>query len=226
VIALIGARGGSKGIPGKNIKDLAGKPLIAHAIDAAKAVKDLKRIVVSTDSEEIAAVARKFGAEVPFMRPPALAQDNSNAIDAYLDAVFRLRSAGDPVNEICVLQPTSPLRTPEDIRAALEIFRVRKADCVVSVCEAPHPVSWYRRIDPAGVLRPVFEATGRNRQEEETLFIPNGAVYVFRADFLAQRQGYYSDSCFPYVMPRERSIDLDTPFDWKMAEMFLSGGRG
>ncbi len=227
MVALIPARGGSKGIPGKNINLMHGRPLIAHTIEAARAARKVHRVVVSTDSEEIAAAAMAAGAEVPFMRPAELAQDGSLAIDAYLDAVARLQAAGEKLADFCVLQPTSPLRLSLDIDEAITQFEKRSADSVISVCEAPHPLAWFRRIDKDGVLR--VHETGKqkpgNRQDEETMYVPNGAIFVLRTDFIKRREGYYSDATFAYVMPADRSVDIDVPFDWRIAELLL-GERG
>jgi N-acylneuraminate cytidylyltransferase/CMP-N,N'-diacetyllegionaminic acid synthase len=227
VLALIPARGGSKGLPGKNIRPLAGKPLIAHSIEAARGAKSVTRVVCSTDSPEIADVAVKFGAEVPFLRPSELAQDNSLAIDNYIYTVDRLNQEGDRIEEYCVLLPTAPLRTAQDIDAAVEIFRDRGADSVISYYPAPHPVQWYRYIDDAGVLRSFLEEGERlaNRQEERKSYLPNGAIYIFRHSIIKGTRKYYTERTYPYLMPANRSIDIDTLEDFNYAEYLIGHSR-
>lgn len=224
MLALIPARGGSKGLPGKNIRPLNGVPLIGHSIRVAKAARGVTRIVVSTDDERIAQIAREEGAEIPFMRPPELATDTSPAMDTLLYTVDRLRrEEGGGHDAFVVLQPTVPLRLPEDVDAAVRIFREREADSVIGVVPAPVPLHWYLEVGPQGVLRP--HAPGNavmNRQDYAELYVPNGAVYVFRTEVLRTRRDYYTERTYPYVMPRERSVDIDELFDFELAEFLLS----
>jgi CMP-N,N'-diacetyllegionaminic acid synthase len=224
MLAIVPARGGSKGLPGKNIRALAGKPLIAHTIEAALAARSITRVICSTDSPDIARVAREFGAEIPFMRPDELAQDNSQAIDNYIYTVDRLNAESPGIEEYCVLLPTAPLRTATDIDGAAEVFRTRKADSVISYYPAPHPVQWYRYIDDSGVLRSFFPEGDRlaNRQEERASYLPNGAIYIFRHSILKSTRQYYTDRTFPYLMPANRSIDIDTLEDFDYAEFLLA----
>jgi N-acylneuraminate cytidylyltransferase/CMP-N,N'-diacetyllegionaminic acid synthase len=226
MIALIPARGGSKGLPGKNIRPLHGQPLINYSIQAALNSEFVSRVIVSTDSEEIAAIARIAGAEVPFLRPQELATDSSVAIDTYIYCCERL---GDlyhqPINELVVLLPTSPLRTAEDIDKAIRLFKSNSADSVISVTEMSQPISWAKKIDSDGILREYF--TGQydnklaNRQECQIAYVPNGSIYVLKYSLLKDKRNYYSDKTFPYVMPRERSIDIDDMLDFDMAEFFM-----
>ncbi|MGO9133439.1 MAG: cytidylyltransferase domain-containing protein [Methylovirgula sp.] len=225
MLALIPARGGSKGLPGKNIRPLLGKPLIAYSIEAARAAANVTRVVVSTDSEEIATVARQYGAEIPFMRPPQLATDTALALDNYVYTLNRLSSErGAPIEEFVVLLPTAPLRTSADIDAAISLFRSKSADSVISYYEAPHPLQWHRYIDDAGVIRALFPEGDRlaNRQKERPSYLPNGAIYVFKSALLIEKQSYYSDRTFPYIMPAERSVDIDTLLDFEFVEFLLS----
>lgn len=226
MLALIPARGGSKGIRGKNLKPLCGRPLIEYTIQSAKASKEISRIVVSTDSVEIADVALKAGAEVPFLRPDYLASDNALAIDNYIYTCERLNNDhGINIDQLVVLQPTSPLRTAEDIDSAISIFSKKNADSVISVVEAGHPVQWYKRIDDNGILREYFsKASLDNRQSLERTFLPNGAIYVFRFKLLLDKR-YYSERTYPYIMPMERSVDIDTLFDFDMAEYLMKKER-
>jgi CMP-N,N'-diacetyllegionaminic acid synthase len=224
MIALIPARGGSRGLPGKNIRPLNGRPLIGWTILAALAAREVDRVIISTEDEAIAEVARGFGAEIPFMRPKELAGDSSAAIDTYVYTIKRLRDEGAAVDAITVLLPTTPLRTSSNIDEAIELFEIKGADSVVSYYEAPHPVQWYKYIDERGVLRSLLPEgdTLLNRQAHVRTYLPNGAIYVFRADLLVNERKYYSDRSYPYIMPVERSVDIDTLHDFELAEFYLS----
>lgn len=225
LLALIPARGGSKGLPGKNIRPLLGKPLIAYTIEAALGAKEIDRLVLSTDDEEIASVSKCYGAEIPFMRPFELAQDNSLIIDTYIYTIERLsREAGKNIESFVVLLPTCPLRNGSDIDKAVQLFREKDADSVISYYPAPHPVQWYRYIDGQGVLRSFFESGDilSNRQDEKKAYLPNGAIYVFRLSMLKNQRVYYTDKSYPYIMPVEKSVDIDTLHDFNLAEYLLS----
>ncbi len=226
MLALIPARGGSKGLPGKNLRPLAGKPLIVHTIESALAAKSIDRVVVSTESPEIAAVARDAGADVPFMRPAALASDDSLVIDTYTYTVDRLRAEGMEIDTLTALLPTVPFRTADDIAAAIRVFRDRDADSVVSYYRAPHPIAWYRYIDENGVLRSFVPEGDRlaNRQAEREAYLPNGAIYVFRYRILKELGVYYTDRSYPYIMPRNRSVDIDSLEDFRFAEFLVREG--
>ncbi len=230
MLALIPARGGSKGLPGKNIRPLAGCPLIAHTIHAAQVAVSITRVVVSTDDEEIAAVARAHGAEVPFLRPAELAGDASPAIDTYLHACSELERQGSPpIEELAVLLPTSPLRMAPDIDQAVGQFRLRSAEAVISVTPSAHPLHWAKVVDDQGVLRdalPGGAANNRNRQDYPQTFLPNGAIYVFSRILLERRAGYYTDRTYPMVMPKQRSVDIDDLYDFAIAEFLLTRGSG
>jgi CMP-N,N'-diacetyllegionaminic acid synthase len=224
VIAIIPARGGSKGLPGKNTKLLKGIPLICYSIDTALKAKLISRVVVSTDDEEIATIAKECGAEIPFMRPQELAEDNSMVMDAYFYTLDRLsKESKTTISSFVALLPTVPLRLPEDIDTAVEIFESNKADSVISVTKAPIPVQWYRKINNNGTLcdyLPEFNAV-LNRQELEQTYVPNGAIYVFRTERLRETRQYYMDKTCPYIMPRERSADIDELLDFEWAEFLL-----
>jgi len=225
LLALIPARGGSKGLPGKNIRPLLGKPLIAYTIEAALGAEEIDRVVMSTDDEEIASVSKSYGAEVPFMRPPELAQDNSLIIDTYIYTIERLsREGGKDIDSFVVLLPTCPLRNSADIDKAIQLFREKDADSVISYYPAPHPVQWYRYIDEQGVLRSFFESGNvlSNRQDERKSYLPNGAIYVFRFSMLKDKRVYYTDKSYPYLMPVEKSVDIDSIYDFNLAEYLLS----
>jgi N-acylneuraminate cytidylyltransferase/CMP-N,N'-diacetyllegionaminic acid synthase len=225
MLAIIPARGGSKGLPGKNIRKLCGRPLIEYTIDAALRSKFVSRVVVSTESASIAEVAVAAGAEVPFLRPEHLATDSALAIDVYLYTCDRLMSLGaGPISDFVTLQPTSPLRLAEDVDAAISLFREKNADSVISVTESARPFEWLRSIGSDGVLRklePPESGVLRNRQECEKTYMVNGAIYVFKCELLKESRDYYSEMTFPYVVPPERSVDIDTILDFEIAEYLM-----
>ncbi|QTA93608.1 cytidylyltransferase domain-containing protein [Desulfonema magnum] len=226
MLAIIPARGGSKGIPGKNIKQLCGKPLIVYTIEAAVAAKFVDRIILSTDDPEIAKIASKYDIEIPFMRPAHLAQDDSLAIDNYIYTLDQLNTKNsNHYDEFIVLQPTSPFRTASDIDNAILLFHGKKADSVISVHEASHPPVWAKKIDPAGALKDYFNIINidnKNRQELEKAYIPNGSIFILKLSFLKNFYSYYSDNTYAFIMSSERSIDIDTPLDFEFAEFLLS----
>jgi CMP-N,N'-diacetyllegionaminic acid synthase len=229
VLGLIPARGGSKGLPGKNLRVVAGKPLIAWTIEAALAASSLSAVVVSTDDEDIARVAAEFGAEVPFMRPAELAADATLMIDTVLHALDALAAQGRDFERVMVLQPTSPLRVAAYIDDAVELMRASGSDAVVSVTETDHSPLWSNTLPPDGrmgaFLRP--EVAGRRRQDLPAYFRLNGAIYLIRVDTLRRARAFIGDFAVAYVMPREASIDVDSALDLDMAELLLrrEGGR-
>lgn len=225
MIAIIPARGGSKGLPGKNIKPLNGKPLIVYTIEAALASDYISEVILTTDSDEIASVAQKAGATIPFMRPAELAGDKSKAIDVYIYTIERLKKEkAIEVHDFIVLQPTSPLRLKEDIDASIQLFRQKKADSVISVTEASHPPVWAKKINSKGILTDYFPeySTNINRQEIEPAYMPNGAIFIFKYSLLKDKYRYYFSRTYPYIMPAERSVDIDSQLDFDFAEFLLS----
>lgn len=222
MLALIPARGGSKGLPGKNIKKLNGKPLIAYTIEAAIKANSIDMVIVSTDCEEIAKVALAYGAEVPFLRPANLSDDSSLAIDNYKYTLDRYSNdTGLSINEFCVLQPTSPLRTVVDIDSAIAMYFENSADSVISYCEEHHPVSWHKYVEGDGSLTNVFgDDVLKNRQDAKPTYYPNGAIYVFSSELIDSGR-YFSERTFAYIMPRKRSVDIDVLDDFKLAEFLL-----
>lgn len=217
VLAVIAGRGGSKGLPRKNIRELAGKPLIAWSIEAAAGSAFLDRTIVSTDDPEIADVARKWGGDVPFLRPEELATDASSIIDAVLHAVDRLR---EPYRYAVLLQATSPLRMSSDIDEALALCRKSHARACVSITPAPK-AGWTLGLNQNGRLMPFFESSARRRQDLPAAYMPNGAVYVAEIDWLRKQSTYYAPEAVGYVMPPERSVDVDTMLDFRLAEAVL-----
>lgn len=218
VLALIPARGGSKGIPGKNIADLAGKPLIAWTIEAAKACPGIDSIVLSTDDPAIASVAARFGCEVPFMRPPELATDVSSSMDVVYHSLERLPG----FDVVLLLQPTSPLRTSTDIEACLDLLK--NAPAVVSVRPSEdHPFLTYE-ISVGGTLAPYARpSTGQSlrRQDLPGAWCLNGAIYAADTEWLKSHRGFISSETVAYQMPSERSIDIDALADLRLADELI-----
>lgn len=219
-LVIIPARGGSKGIPGKNIKPLAGKPLICYAIENARAVAEDCDICVSTDSQEIREVAESTGLKVPFLRPAELAADTSGSREVMLHALDFYKALGREYKRILLLQPTSPFTEPEDIRKALSLWR-EDLDMVVSVKEADtNPYYNAFETDAEGFLN-ISKGDGlyTRRQDAPKVWEYNGAVYLINAESLRKMPMGKFSRRVPLPMPRERSIDLDTPLDWAVAEM-------
>lgn len=218
-LGLIPARGGSKRIPGKNLKLLGGKPLITHTIDAALASKVLWKVVVSTDDDSIARVAEKAGAEVPFRRPRELATDEASTVSVVKHALQFYRDRGEAPDAVVVLQPTSPLRLPEDIAGAVILFESSVADTVVGIFEEPIKVGTLAKVKERG-KHPMLEVARPEEFGEHRLKI-NGAIYVVRASLVLETGRLYGDKVVGYRMPAERSIDIDTVADWKLTEMYM-----
>lgn len=222
---IIPARGGSKGIPGKNIKPLCGTPLIGYTIKAAQAARAITGgyILLSTDSAEIASVSRSFGIETDYMRPAELGSDTTGSREVMLDAVDWAASRGIDFDTVVLLQPTSPLRTVEDILGTIEAF-TPGVDMAVSVCVADaNPYYNLFECDQSGNLH-VCKGDGlyTRRQDVPQVFQYNGAVYVIRPESLKKYALGAMPCRVPYVMPAERSCDLDTPADWARLEQILS----
>ena len=225
-LAIIPARSGSRGIPGKNLRILGGVPLIAHTIRAAKASGIFDRIIVSTDSPKIGEISRSFGAGVPFLRPKELATDTAGMAEVILHALDFLAGEGTRFDAFALLQPTSPLRTGDDIRGARDLFRDRGANAVVSVCEADHPPDWCNTLPPDLSLDAFVGAGARDtrRQDLPAYYRVNGAIYLAKCEYFRKYRDWFRDGSYAFVMPRERSIDIDTPFDLELCECLMKGG--
>ena len=219
VLAVIPARGGSKGIPRKNIKPLAGKPLIAWTIESVLQARGMGRVIVSTEDEEIAAVARQYGAAVPFMRPLALALDDTPGIAPVLHAIEQLPS----FEWVLLLQPTSPLRSVDDIEGITQFCLDQDAPSAVSITEVSEHPFWMYQQDGRNRLQPLIpnrpEVT--RRQDLPSAYSLNGAMYLARKDWLIDNQGFIGPETLGYVMPKERSVDLDSPIDWQWVEYLI-----
>jgi len=218
VLAVIPARGGSKEVPGKNIRDAGGKPLIAWTIEAARGSRHIDRAVFSSDDAQIIRVARAHGADVPFVREPHLADDRAPMQDVVLDAVARC-----PGYEwVVLLQPTSPLRTAADIDGAIEHCVAVKAPSCVSVCEARESPYWMYKMAAGGRLDPLMGPdTPGNRQELPRTYQLNGAVYVARAEWLRREKTFVTAETVAYEMPASRSLDIDTELDFHVLAVLL-----
>jgi len=224
-LAIIPARGGSKGVARKNIRLLAGEPLIAYSIEAARAAPSISRVVVSTEDAEIAEISRGLGAEVPFMRPEALAGDDTPTLPVLQHVVEHLREGeGYAPDAVVTLQPTSPLRTAEDIEEAIALFMEDPdADSLVSCVKVPHifhPTS-VMRVNPRGYLESYLaQAQPTRRQAKEDVVARNGAaIYITRIDKL--KEYIFGGNLLPYYMDYSRSIDIDEEADLERAEAML-----
>lgn len=225
ILAIIPARGGSKGLPGKNILPLNGKPLITYTIEAARNASSVNRIIVSTDDDTIAAVARDSGAEVPFLRPAALSDDTASGVATCLHALEHANDVLDYHPELVVyLQPTSPMRSADDIDAAVKLLRDSGADSVVSVKAVTEYPQWMKKMDGEQRISPLFEELEITtaRQSLEKSYLLNGAIYLSTAEALLKHQNFYGADTRGYLMPEERSIDIDTMNDFLMTQALIA----
>ena len=218
LLTLIPARGGSKGIPRKNIRPFCGKPLLHWTIDAALEADCVDCVVVSTDDAEIAEVAKAGGAKVPFLRPAELASDGAPGIAPVLHALEQFPQ----VSDVLLLQPTSPLRTSSDIEAIVALREQAGLESAVSLTpSAKHP-AWMYNLSGDHYLEPLLQMKGaHSRQQLTPAYVLNGALYLASRAFLLREQAFISPDTVGYVMPAERSVDIDTPLDWQWAEFLM-----
>ena len=220
IIAIIPARGGSKGIHKKNIKKLVGKPLISYTLSEVKKPKFISKIIVSTDSKQIEKIAKNLGSET-IIRPKKLAQDNSSSLDVVQHVIKNL----EPLNYfdiVIVLQPTSPLRTVVDIDSAIELFLKSKCDSVIGMTEVTHPPEFmYRIINKK--IKPLIKTKikSKRRQDMPKTYQINGAIYICNRNLIMKKHTMFGKNIVPYLMPSERSIDIDTMFDFDLAKTIL-----
>lgn len=223
ILCLINARGGSKGVPGKNIKILGEIPLIGYSIRAAQKSKYVSRIIVSTDCPDIAKVARDFGADVPFIRPPELATDKAKQIDAVIHAIKYAEAEGMAYDYVCILQPTCPFRSVEDIDGSISLMISRGTDSVITVTDVGgrHPNTLYR-MEEGNIISPYLEMpkSGVLRQEFENLYWRTGSVYAMKTSVVLSGTLYGSSTC-GYLQDEERAFNIDSPFDWNLCEAYL-----
>ena len=224
ILAIIPARGGSKGLPGKNIKPLCGKPLIGWTIEQAQSSKYIDEIFVSTDSNEIAAVAEDFGIKVPFLRPAELATDTSPSSAFVLHTIDYYRNKGQEFDYILLLEPTSPLRDITDINIAIEQLLnhdTAKSIVGVSKVEATHP-AFLVDISKEGLLKPYLkEMKTLRRQELSDLYFFEGSLYLSDIDFYIKEQTFYHDFTLPYVVPKYKAYEIDDIVDFYIVEKIL-----
>lgn len=225
ILAIIPARGGSKGVKRKNVRQVKGIPLIGWTINEAKKSRFIEKIVVSTEDKEISGVSESFGAQV-IRRPEMLARDDSPSIDAIFHVLDTLKGKGYVPEHVILLQPTSPLRIATQIDEALSKFIENSGlyDSLISVTEQEHPPAWMRTIDERGYLRD-FMAYNKDsqirRQDFQKVYRLNGAIYIIKTEKLYQNRGFETDRTLPYIMDDCSSMDIDTELDLEIAEFLL-----
>jgi CMP-N,N'-diacetyllegionaminic acid synthase len=225
VLGIVTARGGSKGIPRKNIAPLLGKPLLAYTAKSALSAKRLDRVILSTEDEEIARIGRQCGLDVPFFRPLELAADDTPTIPVLQDVVRRLEEDGEHYESVLTLQPTNPLRLPEDIDGSIELLEQSGADSVISFVDVgeKHPARM-KFISPDGrVTDPPFPEAfeGQRRQDLPKLYLREGSIYLTRRAVLMEQNSLKGADCRAWIIPQERYCNIDTPFDLFLAEQML-----
>ncbi len=226
ILAIIPARGGSKGVPGKNIKMLAGKPLIAWTIETALSAPCLDRVILSTDDEKILKIGKKYGAETPFLRPASIAGDDTTDMPVYEHALTWLADNEKFYPDIIVwLRPTTPLRTSKDIEQAVDLLIQKKPDWVRSVCEVEHHPYWMYKLNE-GLMEPFVDGIKIENFIRRQLLPPayrlNGAVDVGWRSTILEKKLLYSGVIEAYIMPVDRSVDIDTKLDFKISETIMT----
>ncbi|MDP4159725.1 MAG: acylneuraminate cytidylyltransferase family protein [Bacillota bacterium] len=223
-IAIIPARSGSKGLKDKNIKSLNGKPLIAYTIEAAKESCIFDEIVVSTDSQKYAKIAKEWGASAPFLRSEALSSDTASSWDVVKDTLIEYKKLSFEFDTVALLQPTSPLRKSEDIKLGYSLLNMKKANAIISVCEVDHSPLWCNTIPEDGSLKNFLnkDLVGLPRQSLPTYYRINGALYITKVDYLMSTDDIYQSGCYALIMKKENSIDIDDALDFAMASMLLN----
>ncbi len=221
ILAIIPARGGSKGLPGKNIVDVGGKPLLAWTIDQAKESKYIDRFILSTDDAEIISVAEQYGCDVPFVRPKALASDSAGSMGVVFHVLETLQEKFDYV---ALLQVTSPLRTASDIDACVEQCEKLNVPACVSVVEVDKSPYWMYHLGDNNLMQPVMDRSDfpTRRQDTPKVYAINGAVYVARTRWIVHQNHFVTAETVAFVMPKERSIDIDSPLDLAILKTILS----
>lgn len=220
VLAIIPARGGSKGIPGKNIRPLLGKPLIAWTIEEARKSTYIDRLILSSDDPQIIDAAQACGCEVPFVRPAALARDDTPGIAPVIHAVQQLPG----YDYVALLQPTSPLRRAEDIDMCIRLCVEQNANSCVTVAEAEQHPNWMYTLDAKGRMMPLLPDNDMyvRRQDLPPVYRLNGAVYVAKTDWLVAHNSFLADGVLASPMPQDRSIDIDSETDFQLAALLAA----
>lgn len=219
-LGVIIARGGSKGVPRKNVRWVAGKPLMAWTIQAGQESRLLDRLIISSEDEEILRVARQYGCDVPFVRPRELAEDHVSGVEPVIHAMEQLPG----YDFVVLLQATSPLRTGEDIDGAIQLCVDRGADVCTTLSESPKSPVWMYTVDDESRMTPIIPVgdVPRRRQLLHTTYVLNGAVYVCSCDFLQRERRFLTDKTVGYLMPADRAIDVDSETDLLLADLILS----
>lgn len=221
-IAIIPARSGSKGLTDKNIKLLNGKPLLVYSIEAALKSGEFLKVHVSTDSELYADIAREYGADIPFLRPEELATDEAGTWDVVRYVIKEYEKIGQNFDTIALLQPTSPLRKAEDIKAAYRIYEEKGANSVMSLCEMEHTPLWSNVLPQNHSMKNfILPQNDIRRQDLPVYYRQNGAIYIESVDLILNNGDLYGDNSYAYVMEQERSIDIDTMTDFEYVEFLL-----
>ncbi len=223
VIAIIPARGGSKGLPRKNILPLCNKPLISYTIESALQCDFIDCVMVSTDDNEIAEISKSAGAEIPYLRPPHLATDTATSYDVILDCLNWYSNHAESFDYFILLQPTSPLRTKADIDSAFKLLIDKKAKAIVSVCESDHHPYWMNTLPPDHNLNLFEKEEYRNigRQQLPTYYRLNGAIYLTEINYFLEQKSFMGKDSYALVMNKMHSIDIDDKFDFSIAEFIL-----
>lgn len=221
-IAIITARAGSKGLHNKNIKVLGNKPLLAYSIEAAMSSKMFEEVMVSTDSEEYAEISRKWGASVPFLRSEHNSIDTASSWSTVSEVLSRYSENGKEFDTFCLLQPTSPFRTGEDIRKAYDLYLKKRATAIVSVCEVEHSLQWCNKLDNTYSLEGFVDKEDiQQRQKLEKYYRINGAIYISNIEKYKKDPFLYKAGAYAYIMSNIKSIDIDTELDFMYAETIL-----
>ena len=229
VFYLITARGGSKGVPRKNIREINGLPLIAYKIIAAQKCKYEGRIIVSTDDKEIADIAKKYGAEVPFMRPDYLASDTASSMDVVSHAVEWLNNNdSEKYDYICLLEPSSPFTKASDLNNALDLITENNADVVLGMKEVEVAKCFIWPLDDNGKLSYFYNAiknlSGMRRQDQKTEYTMNGCLYIAKTDYFLEHKLFHAENSLPYLMPVEQSVEIDSMNDYYYAKYCAENG--
>ena len=227
VLGVITARSGSKGIRDKNIRELNGKPLIAYTIESALQSHYIDEVMVSTDSDVYADIAKKFGAVVPFLRSNRNSEDMSKSVDVLLEVLDEYEKREKYFDNIVMLQPTSPLRTYKNLNEAFDLFYEKNADSVVSVCECEHsPVVSGILPDDWSLFEFIKSENNLRRQELQKFYRLNGAIYISKVTALKEIRSFYGENSYAYIMKQRESIDIDTELDFEYADFLLKRQNG
>ena len=221
-IAIIPARSGSKGLKDKNIKMLNGKPLLSYTIEAAVKSGQFEEVMVSTDSEEYAKIAKKYGASVPFLRSLDSSTDTASSWDVVEEVLEAYKSNGREFDTVCLLQPTSPLRDSNDIINAYARYEEKDAIAIVSVCEMEHSPQWSNTLNEEQELNGFIKRNNAiQRQAIEKYYRLNGAIYIVNTEEFCKDRFIYREGCYAYIMEQTKSVDIDTELDFKIAEVYM-----